>query len=90
MNSRATNYLMRHILCTKQNRLDKQAYISQISIPDISPEAQAPLVSLVDEILSARRADPKTDTTELESALDALVFDLFGLAPEERAVVLNS
>ena len=64
-------------------------YLEQIPIPDIPAGAQAPIIEKVDAILAAKRTDSTADTTALEADIDALVFDLFGLTNEERAVVLG-
>ncbi|GAB3510174.1 hypothetical protein GCM10027341_48260 [Spirosoma knui] len=61
--------------------------IRSIPIPAVTSEAQAPLIALVDEMLSAKRTDPKADTPVEEARLDELVFDLYGLTPEERLIV---
>ncbi|MFD2571089.1 Eco57I restriction-modification methylase domain-containing protein [Spirosoma soli] len=58
-------------------------------IPELSPEAQAPFISVVDAILSAKQGDSGADTSELESTLDALVFDLYGLTAEEQRMVFG-
>ncbi|QJW91442.1 class I SAM-dependent DNA methyltransferase [Spirosoma taeanense] len=89
MNSRATDFLMRQISSTKQNGYFeyKPVYIAQIPIPDVTPEAQAPLIGLVDEILAAKRENPKADTSTQESQLDELVFALYDLTAEERALI---
>jgi hypothetical protein len=44
-------------------------------------------MDLVDEILAAKKEDPAADTSVLEEKIDELVFDLYGLTPEEREIV---
>ncbi len=61
--------------------------IQQLPIPVVSPEDQAPIVALVDQILSVRNADPKADTSNLEAQVEELVKGLYGLTEEEVAVV---
>ncbi|MBN2438005.1 MAG: Eco57I restriction-modification methylase domain-containing protein [Deltaproteobacteria bacterium] len=51
----------------------------KLPIPDVLPEQQAPLVSLVDQILAARRADPRADISIIEHEIDALVSGLYGI-----------
>lgn len=48
------------------------------------------IVSLVDSILTAKKADPQADTLPWEAEIDARVFHLYGLAESEMEVVLNS
>ena len=60
-----------------------------IPIPQIPADAQQPFIRLVDEILEAKAADPKTDISELEEKIDWLVYGLYGLTDEETAVVAD-
>ena len=59
--------------------------IEIIPIPDLSTEAQAPFVSLVEQILHAK--EHNQDTTALEREIDLMVYELYGLTEEEIAVV---
>jgi hypothetical protein len=38
-------------------------------------------------VLAAKRADPQADTSELESEIDQLVYELYGLTEEEIKIV---
>jgi len=39
------------------------------------------------QILAAKQKDPNTDTSALERQIDQMVYELYGLTPEEIAVV---
>lgn len=54
----------------------------KLPIPDVLPEQQAPIVALVDEILTLRRANPRADIAVLETEIDRQVAALYGLLPE--------
>ena len=54
----------------------------KLPIPDVSPAQQAPIIALVDAILSAKRANFEADVSALETALDREVSVLYGLAVE--------
>ncbi|MEZ2321943.1 MAG: TaqI-like C-terminal specificity domain-containing protein [Microcoleus sp.] len=43
--------------------------------------------SIVDQILIAKKSDPKADTTELEKEIDQLVYQLYELTAEEIKIV---
>lgn len=43
--------------------------------------------SIVDQILTAKKSDPKADTTELEKEIDQLVYQLYELTAEEIKIV---
>lgn len=45
------------------------------------------IVKLLNCILSAKKANPEADTTELESEIDRIVYELYGLTEEEIAIV---
>ena len=59
----------------------------KVPIPDVSPEQQAPIIELVDQILDAKRTDPNTDVSELENKIDQIVYSLYDLTPAEIAIV---
>ena len=59
----------------------------KLPIPDVSSEQQKPIVVLVDEILTAKKKDPKADTSALEKQIDEMVYALYNLTPEEKAIV---
>ncbi|HIJ96191.1 MAG TPA: N-6 DNA methylase [Desulfuromonadales bacterium] len=61
--------------------------IQQLPIPTATPQQQAPIIELVNQILAAKKADPKADTTELERSIDAHVYRLYGLDEEEQVLV---
>jgi type II restriction/modification system DNA methylase subunit YeeA len=42
---------------------------------------------LVQKCLDAKKGDPKADTNELEQAINALVYQLYGLTEEEIKIV---
>ena len=56
-----------------------------IKIP--TPEIECVITSLVTRILAAKRAAPQADTSALESEIDGLVFELYGLTEEEIGIV---
>ncbi|MBE0426382.1 MAG: Eco57I restriction-modification methylase domain-containing protein [Nitrospirae bacterium] len=62
-------------------------HFDNIPIPNISRKEQQPLISLVDQILAAKQKDPNADTSALEREIDKMVYDLYGLTPEEIEIV---
>ncbi|MBI4683332.1 MAG: Eco57I restriction-modification methylase domain-containing protein, partial [Nitrospirae bacterium] len=61
--------------------------LSLIPIKKISSADQRPFISLVDQILTAKKKDPNADTSALEKQIDEMVYALYGLTPEEIAIV---
>jgi len=62
-------------------------YLRAIPIPSATPAQQAPIVTLVDHILTAKKKDSNADTSALESKIDQLVYKLYGLTDDEIAIV---
>lgn len=56
-----------------------------IKVPD--PKEEAEMERLVNQILAAKKLNPKADTTDLERQIDVLVYRLYGLTYEEVKVV---
>jgi type I restriction-modification system DNA methylase subunit len=61
--------------------------LTQIPIKCPSPSDQMPFIKAVDNIIAAKQRDPQADTTTLEQQVDRLVYDLYGLTPEEIKIV---
>ncbi|MDQ0288161.1 Eco57I restriction-modification methylase domain-containing protein [Oligosphaera ethanolica] len=72
---------------TETARVMDDHYLSKCPIPAILYEEQQPIISLVDRILTAKEANPSADTSELEAKIDQKVYELYGLTPEEIAIV---
>jgi len=60
-------------------------YVSRIPIPQ--PPKPNLIESLVARILKAKKANPAADVSALEAEIDQLVHQLYGLTPEEIAIV---
>jgi adenine-specific DNA-methyltransferase len=65
----------------------KKVYLEQIPIKILDRQRQAPIITLVEQILAAKKADPKANTSALETQIDCLVYQIFGLTDAEIAVV---
>ncbi len=59
-------------------------YLGKIPVPKVLPKE---LGEKVDSIIAAKKTDPSADTSSLEAEIDEIVFDLYGLTAEERAIV---
>ncbi len=64
--------------------------LEPLLVPPITAENQ-PIVQkiemLVDKILSVKKRSPQADITEYEHQIDQMVYELYGLTPEEIEVV---
>ena len=61
--------------------------LSEIPIKHVLPQKQKPIVGLVDRILAAKQCDVEADTSALEREIDEMVFALYGLTNEGKALV---
>jgi len=61
-------------------------YFGKIPIPKNLAQDER-ITQIVDRILAAKQSDPTSDTTALESEVDALVYGLYGLTEEEIGIV---
>jgi len=89
MNCRITDFVMQQISSTKQGGYFeyKPVYIAQTPIPAASPNQQTEIETIVNQILTAKAADPTADTSALEAEIDRLVYALYGLTDDEIAIV---
>ena len=61
--------------------------LKQIPIPKVDENEMHTLISLVDSILSTKKAEPQTDTSALENEIDKQVYHLYGLTYDEVLIV---
>lgn len=62
--------------------------IEQLPLIDLPFEQQQPIIALVDQII--KKENSEADTSELECQINQMVYELYGLTPEEKAVVEGS
>jgi adenine-specific DNA-methyltransferase len=67
-----------------------QVPLSEIPIKRISKGEQVVFIKLAEKILTARNRDPDEDTTKWETEIDQLVYELYGLTPDEIKLVEES
>lgn len=84
INSRAFNYYCDYFSFTNHITVSG---IKQVPIPVVPKEQQEIIVRIVDQILDKKKANPYADTTSLEKEIDQKVYELYGLKPEEIAVI---
>ena len=88
LNSRLIAFWLKHRgkMQGTNYQIDKQPLLA---IPLISPslDQQASVATLVDQILTAKHADPDADVSALENEIDKLVYALYDLTPKEIAIV---
>ena len=65
----------------------KYETVIEFPIKIIPESAQQPFITLVDQILTAKKKDPNADTSALEREIDKMVYELYGLTPEEIEIV---
>jgi hypothetical protein len=61
--------------------------IRQLRIPEATSTQINEIETFVDQILTAKKSDPKADTTALETEIDQLVYQLYELTAEEIKII---
>ena len=62
-------------------------YVETFPIPHATATQQMQVAHLVEQTLTAKKDNPVADTSALETAIDDLVYRIYGLANEETAVL---
>ena len=89
LNSKVADWYIRQLGVTRNGGYFeyKPMFVEQLPVPRISEEEQKPFVEIVNKILKIKNENG--DTTTLESQIDDMVFDLYGLNSEEIAYILT-
>ena len=69
-------------------QIDKEPLLA-LPIKKIPNKGQQPFIDLVDKILAAKKDNPQADTGTWEREIDRLVYELYELTEEEKAIVEN-
>ena len=65
----------------------KPSVVKALPIRRISGSEQTPFVTLADKIITAKMANPKADTSDMEEKIDRLVYRLYDLTIDEIQIV---
>ncbi|MDJ0658921.1 MAG: hypothetical protein QNJ42_05460 [Crocosphaera sp.] len=65
-------------------------YVSQIPIPKATNKQDADITEIVNKIIKIKNNNPDADVSHLEKEIDEIVYELYGLTPEEIAIVEGS
>jgi hypothetical protein len=87
LNSRLITWFYLNFLVTNLDSTPQLKNSDLNIIPITAPNSQTAIVTLVDEILIAKKVNPIADTSALEREIDQQVYALYGLTPEEIAIV---
>ena len=70
-------------------QIDKEPLMS-IPLPIVNEAGQKPITIIVEKIISLKTANLSADTSALESEIDRLVYQLYGLTEEEIKIIEES
>ena len=89
LNSSLTFYLFRQILPKLRGDFYEPSYVyfKDFPIAEATRKQQQQIEAITDKILSAKKQNPKADTSGWEKEIDALVYQLYGLTEEEVRMV---
>ena len=86
LNSKLFEYSLLNIYLEGDTFKSKNKIIQEFPIPNLE-KANLPMSTLVDHILAAKKKNPQADTSAMESEIDKLVYELYGLTEEEIRIV---
>ncbi|MGK7885878.1 MAG: class I SAM-dependent DNA methyltransferase [Crocosphaera sp.] len=89
LNSKITQYLIFQSAASRQGGFleFKPMYVSQIPIPKTTNKQDADITEIVNKIIKIKNNNPDTDVSNLEKEIDEIVYELYGLTPEEIAII---
>jgi len=88
LNSRLYYFWLYHRGKRKGEALELyQKPLSEVPIKRLASDEQKPFIKLVDRILAAKARSASADVSPLEGEIDALVYTLYALTPEEQPLV---
>ena len=61
--------------------------LRSLPIPAMSENSKTKLIELSTQILTAKKSDPKADTSALENQIDQMVYKLYELTYDEVKVI---
>ncbi len=67
----------------------RKVFFDKIPVKQVSENEEQPFKKLVNQILSTKKQTPTADTTDLETQIDQLVYQLYGLTEEEIKIIEN-
>jgi hypothetical protein len=65
----------------------KIIHLLKFPIPQVSLIEKRKLITLVEEIIKARQSNQQANTSALESEIDHLIYQFYGLTEEEIKIV---
>jgi hypothetical protein len=89
LNSKLIDYIYKQLTQEENRTFAEVKPINIRKLPIIITDSHQKniIIDIVDEILIAKKGDRHADTSELEKAIDTLVYQLYGLTEEEIKIV---
>lgn len=89
INSKLMNWYYQKMVSETNRTFAEVKIVNLKKLPIKIPKNQKPYIDLVDSILAAKHSDPKTDTSALEAKIDSMLYELYGIAENEIAIIEN-
>jgi hypothetical protein len=87
LNSKLFKFSLLNIYLEGDTFKSKNQIIKDFPLPKLNGTQQQPLITLVEQILSAKKDNPQADTKAFEQQIDRLVYGLYGLTEEEIKII---
>ncbi|WP_366146305.1 TaqI-like C-terminal specificity domain-containing protein [Crocosphaera sp.] len=89
LNSNVVMWLFTQLLAKLQNDFyePSRIFMKHFPIPKATNKQDTEITEIVNKIIKIKNNNPDTDVSHLESEIDKIVYELYGLTPEEIAIV---
>ncbi len=87
LNSTLLDYYNKQLNITNQQGFPQILMTDLELLPIKIADNQQPFIEIVDKILEAKRINPTTDTSTLETEIDSMVYTLYNLTPDEIKII---
>ena len=85
LNSKLLNFVFK---CKSTSSNVNGYEVDELPIPkNIDEKTQKDIAKLVDKLLAVKKKDPNADTSELETEIDQMVYELYNLKDEEIKII---
>lgn len=64
-----------------------KVFFEKIPVKPITAEAEQPYKTIVQQIMTIKKADPLADISTLDAELNKMIYEYYGITPEEQVVI---
>jgi hypothetical protein len=65
----------------------RKVFFEKIPVKPITEEAEQPYKTIIQQIMTIKKADPSADISTLDAELNKMINEYYGITPEEQVVI---